>query len=201
MFWLYVVIRYWLAWKRCSIQVIVDLPGSITCLYVALPNMKILFLKHIAFAILKQNYIFIKRTFAQCSQVKEKFSITGKVHGKLSSFRTWLGRYSLVHKHFIICYFEIVERCSTLLVSVTMIYFSLKSKWCPWVDASFLPQAKWSSGFSFLIYATLIKAARLCWSQSDDNKFLLFFLKPQWKLKRLNLLAVLHASLSSAEGN
>lgn len=166
-----------------------------------LPNTKTLLLKHIAFAILKQNYIFIKVMFAQCFPVKEKFSITGEVHGKHSSFSTWLGPHSLVRNRCIICYVEIVEKCSAVLVSATMIYFSLKSKCCPWVDASFLPQAKWSSGFSFLICATLIKAARLCWSQSDDNKFLLFFLKPQWKWKKLNLLAVLHASLSSAEGN
>lgn len=70
-----VMIKYWFTWKRCIIQVTVDLPGGTTCLHVALPNTKILLLKHIAFAIFKQNYIFIKMTFAQCSQVKEKFSI------------------------------------------------------------------------------------------------------------------------------
>lgn len=137
------MIRYWLLWKKYSIQLIVNLPGSITCLNVALSHKKILFLKHIALAILKQNYISIKIPFAQCSQVKEKFSITDKVHGKLllSSFNTWLGLHSLVHECCIICYFEravfgkVLNSC--VLMSVTTIYVSLKSKHCLRVDASF----------------------------------------------------------------
>lgn len=76
------MIRYWLVWRQCSIQFAVNLPGSVACLHVALSN-KILFLKHIVLAILKQNYIPIKITFAQRSQVKEKVSIADKVGGKL----------------------------------------------------------------------------------------------------------------------
>lgn len=30
-----VMIKYWLAWKRCIVQVTVDLPGDTTCLHVA----------------------------------------------------------------------------------------------------------------------------------------------------------------------
>lgn len=141
--WLCVTIRYQLVWKRCSVQSVVNLADGAACLHVAFSNEKMLSLKHIALAVLKQSYISIKTKFAQCSQAKEKFSVTDKVPSKLllSSFSPWLGLCSLVHECCIICYFEIAVLGKVLnscvLMSVTIIYFSLKSKHCLWVDASF----------------------------------------------------------------
>lgn len=63
-FWI-LISRY-----RCSNKETVNLPGSIACLQVPLSNKIILFLKHIALAILTQNYISVKIMFAQCFQVK-----------------------------------------------------------------------------------------------------------------------------------
>lgn len=60
---------------RCSNKGTVNLPGRVACLQVPLSNKIILFLKHIALAILKQNYISIKIMFAQCFQVKENSAL------------------------------------------------------------------------------------------------------------------------------
>lgn len=68
-FWL-LISRY-----RCSNKETVNLPGSIACRQVPLSNKIILFLKHIALAILKQNYISVKIMFAQSFQVKENSAL------------------------------------------------------------------------------------------------------------------------------
>lgn len=60
---------------RCSNKETVNLPGSMACLQVPLSNKIILFLRHIALAILKQNYISVKIMFAQCFQVKENSAL------------------------------------------------------------------------------------------------------------------------------
>lgn len=76
-YYVLVMCNFWILISRyrCSNKETVNLPGSIACLQIPLSNKIILFLKHTALAILRQNYISIKIMFAQCFHVKENLAL------------------------------------------------------------------------------------------------------------------------------